>query len=115
MTSTGKPHYSLKRIKEKVRSEDWRATSNAEQRAWLDFGWDRSDMARCLLKLNARYHLSLPDKNHFYKTEPFNKEPHIMLDFYKARNIMCGEDVYIHLYVRALDDKLIVNSFHQLI
>ena len=108
------PEYSLKRVKEKIRAQDWRATPNAENRCWDDFGWGREDMGRCILKLNDKHHLADQRRNHFYKSEPFEREPHLLLDFYKAHNIMDGESVYIHLYIREEDDKLIINSFHQL-
>jgi hypothetical protein len=109
-----KPFYSLKLVKQKVRENDWRATKNAQDGAWFDFEWDLEKMGKCLLKLNDRDYELNRSCNHFFKSDPFNKEPHIMLDFYKAYNIQDGEDVYMHLYIREEDGKLIVNSFHHL-
>ena len=108
------PTYSLKLVKEKVRNNEWKPSDDALNDAWSDFGWDVSDMAKVLLKLNPRDHDLNRQRNHFYKSDTFNDQNHLLLDFYKARNIKDGENVYIHLYIRAEDNKVIVNSFKEL-
>lgn len=108
------PFYDLKIVKAKIRSGEFELKPNAIQGAIDAFNWSPDEIKKCLLKLNARNHRSDPNNNHFFKTERHRYLPHTMIDYYKARNIMDGENIYTHLYIRIEDSKVIVNSFHEL-
>ena len=61
------------------------------------------------------------EKNHFHKTEPYvsRTKPHdlisgVMVDYYKAKNIMEDASVYTHIYIDPKSGMLIINSFKEL-
>jgi len=109
------PYYPLASVKAKIRAGELEIKRNAQDRARDAFGWGPDEIKKCLLKLNDKDHSADKQHNHFYKQERHRHLPHTMIDYYKARAIMDGEDVYIHLYISLRDNKVIVNSFHELI
>lgn len=109
-----RPSYALKDVKALIRADDFYITRRALEYALNDFGWDESDIKKCVLKLNDRYHRDSPLKNHFYKTEEHTFFPNTMMDYYKAQNIEAGINVYTHFYIRPDDGKLTINSFKEL-
>lgn len=109
-----KPHYPLADIKRRIKAGDIKIRRNAAQTAWNDFRWRAEDIKKCLLKLNDRYHNDDPEKNHFYKTEPYRGFPNTMMDYYKAKNVMYSENVYTHFYIDPESIEVIVNSFKAL-
>jgi hypothetical protein len=109
-----KPYYPLKTVKEKIDNGEVKIQMNALNSAYSDFGWDVGEIIKCLKKLNDRYHLDNPDKNHFYKTEPHHHLPGTMMDYYKSKNIHLGENVYTHLYIKNGSGEVVVSSFKNL-
>jgi hypothetical protein len=101
-------------VKALIRADDLLITRNAIRYALNDFGWGASNIKKCLLKLNDRYYNDDPQKNHFYKTEAHKQIPNIMMDYYKAQNIMAGINVYTHFYIHPEDGRLIINSFKEI-
>lgn len=112
-TSSG-PSYPLKEIKTLIRKNKIYIQPNALQDAYDDFGWRASEIKKCLLKLNDKYHLDNRNKNHFHKTEPHDNFPNTMMDYYKAVDIMEGFNVYTHFYIHPNFGNLIVSSFKEL-
>lgn len=112
--STQKPFYHLSELKEKIKSGEVEITLRALEQADDDFRWGIEQIIKGLLKLNDKYHLADRNRNHFYKTEERNCYPYLKMDFYKAKNLLEGEDVYIHLYIRDNDGIVVVDSFHEL-
>jgi hypothetical protein len=98
------PHHPLKKVRERINDGEVTIRSNAVQKAWTDFGWGHTEMLAAVTRLNI---------SHFWKTEPSLHVPDTMLDFYKARNLYEGEDVFIHLYISDAD-RLIINSLYEL-
>jgi len=109
-----KPYYPLEEVQEKIRYGHFEINSNALDDAWDIFRWRPDKIKQCLLKLNDRDYAIAPNKNHFFKKEAHRHIPHTMMDYYKAKNIMEGESVYIHFYVRNSDGKVVISSFHEL-
>lgn len=99
------PSHPLKTVRSRILSGDVRINADILQDAWDDFGWDAEDIKNCLLRLKEK---------HCYNTAEHRNFPGTMIDFYRARNIMNGEDVYTHFYIIKGETKLIVNSFHEL-
>jgi hypothetical protein len=66
------------------------------------------------LKLNDKDYSADKENNHFYKKEAHRHIPNTMMDYYKAKNIMDGESVYIHLYIQNSNGKVVISSFHEL-
>ena len=108
------PFYPLNEIQEKIRDGHFEIKPNALEDAWDLFKWGPSKIKQCLLKLNDKDYAADNNKNHFYKQEAHRRIPHTMMDYYKARNVMDGENVYIHFYVQSGDGKVIISSFHEL-
>lgn len=69
----------------------------------LKFGWNEEDICKAICKLKA---------SHWHASNPHDRFPECTVDYYKARKLHEGEDVYLHLYVK--DNTLIINSFHEL-
>ncbi len=109
-----KPYYPLALVKEKIKAREYEITPKAQFSARRDFEWELDKVRKCLLKLNDRDNSSDKNKNHFYKTDTRNSPPKVPMDFYRARYIMDGESVHIHLYINQEDEKLYVDSFHEL-
>ena len=108
------PYYPLKTVKKLLRKGQFKIQPNATASALDDFGWRSRDIVKCLLKLNDRDHRIDREKNHFYKSEPHWHIPNTMMDYYKAKNIMDGFDIYTHFYMRNGNVFLIVSSFKEL-
>jgi len=111
---TSSPHYPLAGVKAKIKAGEFEIKPNGLDGASNDFGWGPEEIKKCLLKLNDKDHAADKQNNHYYKKEQHRHLPHTVIDYYKARNIMDGENVYIHLYIRNSDQKVIINSFHEL-
>ncbi len=114
-TKKPKPSNPLSTIKAKIKNNEIQINSNAVQKALDDFNWDSNDVKKCLLKLNDRVHSDDPNKNHFYKAEKHSKKPNTMMDYYKAKKIMKGEDVYTHFYIHPDSKKVVISSFKKLL
>lgn len=112
--SSSKPFYDLKIVKEKINNGEVLIRSNALESARWDFGWGPEEIKRCFLRLNPRDYKKNREKNHFFKTEAHWTKPHTMMDYYKAKKILDGENVYIHFYIRNGDCTLVVSSFKEL-
>lgn len=108
------PYYPLALVKKKIEDREYEITPRAQFGARRDFGWQLDKVRKCLLKLNDRDNSSDKNKNHFYKTDTRESPPRVPMDFYRARYILDGESVHIHLYVKQEDGKLVVDSFHEL-
>ncbi|WP_027360574.1 type II toxin-antitoxin system MqsR family toxin [Desulforegula conservatrix] len=113
-TAPRKPYYPLKEVKEKIRCGHFDINQNALDDARDIFNWGPEKIKQCLLKLNDRDYAIDINKNHFFKKEPHRHIPHTMMDYYKAKNIMDGESVYTHFYIRQNDGKVVISSFHEL-
>lgn len=109
-----KPSNPLKDIKTLVSANLCRFNDNALEDAHNDFMWGPEKMKQCLLKLNDRLHSNNPEKNHFYKTEPYRNFPNTKMDYYKIRNGLDGNRIYIHLYINPQSGELIISSFKEL-
>lgn len=114
MPNRPKPHYPLSNVKKLVRQRKILIRQNAIEGADNDFGWTSTEIEKCLLKLNDKYHPDDPRRNRFYKTEEHRKFPNTKMDYYKCQNIMEGMDVYTHFYIHPDSGKLIISSFHKL-
>ena len=95
--------YPLRQVGEKLSTNMVRIRGNALSSALKDFGWESADIIDALKKLT-------PD--HYDKTDPSEKKPGIMLDFYRAANIK-GENIYTHFYIDDQTGFLIINSFKE--
>ena len=100
------PYHDLKNLKLQIRAGDFTLRPNAIQGA-EDLGWTPLDIQRCLLKLQ---------NNHWVKTERHDRYPaeNTMMDYYRARNIMDGESIYTHIYIRHNQTRVIISSFKEL-
>ena len=108
-----KPSYPLNDVKKLIRDNNVFINDNAQEDAWNDFNWRLSEIKKCLLKLNDKYHKLDREKNHFVKTEPHKKKPTLMVDAYRAKNIMKNVNIYVHFYIHP-GGNLIINSFKEL-
>lgn len=108
-----KPSYPLKIVKELIRNNNFFINTNAQENAWNDFGWRADDIKKCLLKLNSKYYSRNREKNHFHKTEVHSRISGVMMDYYKAKNIMENFSVYTHFYINP-SGILIISSFKEL-
>ena len=110
-----KPHYALRDVKALIRTGRIKINPDVITDALNDFGWRAKDIKRCLLKLNDRPHRVNSAKNHYYKTEQhYRFTASTMMDYYKAKNIMEGNDVYTHLYIHPNTGELVISSFKEL-
>jgi len=101
-----KPSYPLKEIKRLIREEPVIINEDAQNDAYYDFKWKPEDIKKCILKFN--------DKYHFWKTEKHGKYPGVMMDYYKAYNIMDGFNVYTHFYISPQTGFLTISSFKEI-
>lgn len=108
------PHYPIKRIKALLREKKFRINGNALESALDDFGWGPTEIVKCLMRLNDKFHKDNPEKHHFHKKEPHRYVPNTMMDYYKIRNGFEDNSIYTHLYIHPDNGKLIINSFHVL-
>jgi hypothetical protein len=108
------PHYPIKDVKQLIRLDQIHINPNALATALNDFGWGPAEIKKCLLKLNSRPHRIDRDKNHFHKSEPHWHIPNTVMDYYKAKKIMQGSDIYTHFYIHPQSGKLVVSSFKEL-
>ena len=102
-----KPHYPLTTVRTLLNEGRVEVQERARQSAFACFGWRQDDI------LKAFKRLRLSD---FYKTEPkYDSQQEVMVDYYKARNLM-GEKVYIHFRVdrRGDGDILVICSFKRI-
>jgi hypothetical protein len=106
--------YPLKKVKELLKSGHYVIKLNALESADDDFNWGPAEIKKCLLKLNSRHYVDDRAKNHYYKTEPHTRFPNTKMDYYKAKKIMEGFDIYTHFYIRSSDDTLVISSFKEL-
>jgi len=95
--------YPLRQVKAKLSTNKVLIKPNALNCARKDFGWETADILDTLKKLT-------PD--HYDKTDPSEKKPGIMLDFYRAANLK-GENIYTHFYIDDQTGLLIINSFKE--
>ena len=111
-----RPTYPISTVKRLLRANNFRINTNALQGAYDDFGWGQDEITKCLLKLNDKYYIDEPSKNHFYKFEPHRNFPNTntMMDYYKIENGLEGNRVYTHLYIHPNSGKLIISSFKEL-
>ena len=98
-----KSHYPLREVREKLSTNKVLIRRNALSYARKDFGWETADILDALKKLRP---------NHYYKTDPSENKPGIMLDFYRATNLK-GENIYTHFYIDDQTGLLIINSFKE--
>lgn len=98
------PSYQLEDVKQLIKDNNIFINPNAVEGAWDDFNWKIDDIKKCLLKLK---------KKHFYKTEPHKNNDSLMIDVYKAENIMKNISIYVHFYIFP-GGNLIINSFKEL-
>lgn len=101
------PHHSLKNVKAQIRAGNFTLRSNAIQDASNDFAWTPLDIQKCLLKLQ---------NSHWVKTERHRNYPaeNTLMDYYRAPNIMDGESIFTHIYIRDGKTNVIVSSFKRL-
>ena len=109
-----KPTYPLKAVKTLLKINHYQINPDVAQDAYDDFGWGDAAVIKCLLKLNDKLHTDNPAKNHFYKTEPHDKFPSTMLDYYKICNGLEGNKIYTHIYIHPTSGKLVISSFKEL-
>lgn len=113
---TKKPFNPLITVKARVRADDVRFEGNALMDAYFHFGWGEVEIKKCLLRLNDRFYFSNPDKNHYYNSKQHRRYPveQTQYDYYRAKNLMDGESVYLHLFIREGTTTVIVDSFKPL-
>lgn len=63
-----------------------------------------------------RYYFENKQKNHYYNTKPHDIYPaeNTFIDYYRAHNLLDGESVYTHFYIREHQTTVIINSFKEL-
>jgi hypothetical protein len=99
------PIYSKTEIRSKIESGLVEIRGNASEDAYSDFGWEQEDIEKCLLKLRP---------SQCYDSQPHWHCPEASIDFYRAHNIMEGNDVFTHFYVHPTTGKLTINSFKEI-
>jgi len=97
--------YSRKILEEKINAGEVDIRDNALRDAYYCFGWEKEEIEKCILKLK---------RIHCYKTEPHEKCPEAMVDFYRAENVMEENNVYTHFYIHPETKRLIINSFKEI-
>lgn len=98
------PLYPLDEIKNLVVEDRIVIRSNALRTALDDFEFEMDDIKKAI---------SLLQLKHFYKSENSKIIDRLILDVYKARNLL-GENIYTHLYIDDNSGQLIINSFKRL-
>ena len=118
MSSRAKPRptYPISTVKRLLRDNNIRINPDVLQDAYDDFGWGHDEITKCLLKLNDKYYLDEPSKNHFHKTKQHAKftSTNTMMDYYKIENGLEGNQVYTHFYIHPNSGKLVISSFKEL-
>ncbi len=111
-----KPFNPLKTVRARVNANDGKIQPDALQDAYNDFNWSGIEIRQALLKLNDRYYFDDKQKNHYYNTKPHAAYPaeNTFIDYYRAHNLLDGESVYTHFYIREQQTKVIINSFKEL-
>lgn len=115
-TTVKKPYNPLKTVRARIHADDITIRPDALQDAMDDFNWRGADIKKALLNLNDKYYYDNKFKNHFYKYEPHESYPaeNTYIDFYRGHNLLDGENVYTHLYIREHQTTVIINSFKEL-
>lgn len=93
-----------KKIKKLVESGKIKIQDNALEDAYFFFGWGKNEIEKCLLKLRP---------SQCYDTQPHFRCPEVDIDFYRAENIMEGNNIYTHFYVHPITGYLTINSFKE--
>lgn len=111
-----KPFNPLALVKASVRAGDVLFAGDSLHDANYFFNWGEEEIKKCVLKLNDRFHFVDPAKNHYYNTKQHRNYPteNTKYDYYRAKNIMDGESVYLHLFIREGTTTVIIDSFKQL-
>lgn len=90
LRSSEKPHYNLSEVKSLVNEGRVEINKDARKDADDCFGWKQDKIIKAIQRLRL---------SDFYKKEPkYDTLQTIMVDYYKARNMM-GEQVYIHFRI----------------
>ena len=104
---TKQPSYSLATVQSLAARGRVRIRHNAHQDAYRAFGWTTDDILAAIKRLRRK---------DFNKTAPLESLPSIMVDTYKAYNLL-GENVYTHFYIDPNGPSgktLIINSFKEI-
>ncbi len=101
------PSYPLETVFEMIKSGQVEIKQiPALETALYHFGWERAEIEMCLLRLKPK---------HFRKTKEHKSfKTKVMMDYYKAKNIMEGNDVYTHFYIHPRTGFLTISSFKEL-
>lgn len=112
-----KPFNPLKRIRQRVNANDINIHPNALQDARDDFKWCRDEIKKCLLRLNDKYYFEDKQKHHYYNTKAHLRYPkeNTFYDYYRAHQLLEGENVYTHFYVRENQNTVIIDSFKDIV
>lgn len=97
------PAFSLDEVKEKIRARKYVITGKALVDAKKWFEWGEREICECLLKL---------EKKHFKKSMLYRARVPLRTDYYEAKRIHEGEDIFTHF---CIDDNgiLEITSFKQ--
>lgn len=109
------PAFPLREVKRLAREKRIRFEGVSAQTALNDFGWGPEEIIACLQKLNCRFFILDPERNHFHKSEPHRdrlKTDQLSMDYYKAKQIMDGYSIYTHFYIE--NSELRISSFKRL-
>jgi hypothetical protein len=111
-----KPFNPLKTVRARVNANDVMIQPDSLQDAQNDFNWSGVEIKQALLKLNDKYYYDNKLKNHYYNTKPHESYPaeNTYIDYYRAHNLLDGESVYTHFYIREHKTTVIINSFKEL-
>lgn len=115
-TTVKKPYNPLKTVRARINNNDFRIQQDALEDAHNDFNWTGVEIKKAILKLNDRYYFDDKQKNHYYNTKPneIYPEENTFIDYYRAHNLLDGESVYTHFYIREHQTTVIINSFKEL-
>jgi hypothetical protein len=114
MSKAYKPYYPIKDVKLLIKANHFHFNDNALEDGYNCFRWGPEQMSATILRLNDRWYLSDPSKNHFYKTEPHSTIPNTKMDYYKIQNGLEGNKIYTHLYIHPTSNMLVISSFKEL-
>jgi hypothetical protein len=109
-------HYPLSKVRELLNDGFVELWPDVLSEAQADFGstFSTDDIIKCLLLLNDKPHKLNPEKNHFFKKEKHRFDATAMMDYYKAKNIAVGINLYTHFYIDAEYNQLVICSFKEL-
>jgi anaerobic selenocysteine-containing dehydrogenase len=104
-------------VRQRVNFDDIYIDPDALQEARDDFKWCRDEIKKCLLKLNDKYYFENKTKNHYYNSKPHKKYPtgKTFYDYYRAYQLLDGENVYTHFFIREQSTTVTIDSFKDLI